>query len=106
MIIQELSFDIIDAMQKIDTDAQIQMLQTIEKNKPTLVVTHIHQGTQADAMEWPVGELIISANGKGIHTLKELQKVLDKNKDGNVLLECRNGRIGYFSLNNENSYIT
>jgi len=97
MIIQELSFDIIEAMQKIDSDAQIQMLQTIEKSKPTLVVTHIHQGTQADEMEWPVGDLIVSANGKGIHTLKELQKVLDKNRNGNVLLECRNGRIGYFS---------
>jgi S1-C subfamily serine protease len=100
MVIQELSFDIIEAMQKIDSDSQIEMLQTIQKNKPILVVTHIHQGTQADEMEWPVGELIISANGKGIHTLAELQKVLDKNKNGTILLECRNGRIGYF-LNSE-----
>ncbi len=96
MVIQELSWDIIEAMQKIDVDAQIEMLQTIQKNKPTLVVTHIHQGTQADQMEWPVGELIITANGKGIHTLEEFQKVLDKNKNDHVLLECRTGRIGYF----------
>ena len=97
MIIQELSFDIIQAMQKMDADAQIEMLQTIEKDKPTLVVTHIHQGTQADNMEWPVGELVISANEKKIHTLNELQSILNKNKNGTVLLECRNGRIGYFS---------
>ena len=96
MVIQELSWDIIESMQKIDVDSQIEMLQTIQKNKPTLAVTFIHQGSQADQMEWPVGELIISANGKGIHTLEELQKVLDKNKNNHVLLECRDGRLGYF----------
>jgi len=105
MVIQELSFDIIEAMQKIDTDSQIQMLKTIDNNKPTLVVTHIHQGTQADELEWPVGELIIGANGKGIHTLSELQKVLDKEKNDTVLLECLGGRIGYF-INREEKYKT
>lgn len=98
MIIQELSFDIIEAMHGIDSIAQIEMLQTIEKEKPTLVVTHIHQGSQADEMEWPVGELIVSANDKAIHTLDALQAICDKDKSGAILLRCRNGRIGYFNI--------
>jgi len=96
MIIQELSVDIIEAMREVDTNAQIDMLQMIEKDRPTLVVTHIHQGTQADEMEWPIGELIVMANEEEIHTLDELQAILDANKNGSVLMECRKGRIGYF----------
>ncbi|MFV2004174.1 MAG: trypsin-like peptidase domain-containing protein [Gammaproteobacteria bacterium] len=96
MIIQELSFEIIEAMNEIDSNARIDMLQTIDQEKPVLAVTHIHQGTQADEMEWPVGELIIKVNEQEVHSLDDLKKILDKNKDGNVLLECRNGRIGYF----------
>lgn len=98
MIIQELSFEIIEAMRDVDANAQIDMLQSIDEEKPMLVVTHIYQGTQADEMEWPVGELIVSANEDSVHTLKELQAVLDKNKKGQVLLQCRNGRIGYFQV--------
>lgn len=98
MIIQQLSFDIIEAMREIDTNAQIDMLQTIDQNKPMLVVTHIHQGTQADEMEWPPGELIIKANEKKIHTIEQMQKILEKSQGGALLLECRNGRIGYFQI--------
>ena len=98
MIVQELSFEIIEAMRQIDANAQIDMLQTIDQEKPMLVVTHIHQGTQADEVEWPIGEMIVTANEKEVHTLKELQEILDNNKGGTVLLECRNGRIGYFQL--------
>ena len=99
MIIQELSVEIIEAMRNVDANAQIDMLQTIDQEKPVLVVTHIHQGTQADEMEWPVGELIVSANEEEIHTLDELQDVLDRNLNSAVLLECLNGRIGYFQVN-------
>lgn len=98
MIVQQLSFEIIEAMREIDTNAQIDMLQTIDQEKPMLVVTHIHQGSQADDMEWPVGELIIEANGKEIHTLDELQETINNNKAGAILLKCRNGRIGYFQV--------
>jgi len=98
MIIQELSVEIIEAMRDVDANAQIDMLQTIEQEKPTLVVTHIHQGTQADDMEWSVGELIVTANEEEIYTLDELKNVLDRNMNGTVLLECRNGMIGYFRV--------
>jgi serine protease Do len=98
MIIQQLSFEIIEAMREIDSNAQIDMLQTIDQEKPMLVVTHIHQGTQADEMEWPPGELIVKANEKEIHTIEQLQKILQQDKVGFVLLECRNGRIGYFRI--------
>jgi serine protease Do len=98
MIIQELSVEIIEAMRDVDANAQIDMLQTIEQEKPVLVVTHIHQGTQADEMEWPAGELIVTANAEEICTLDELKRILDKNRNGAVLLECRNGRIGYFRI--------
>jgi S1-C subfamily serine protease len=98
MIIQELSFEIIEAMHEIDANARIDMLQIIDQEKPILVVTHIHQGTQADEMEWPVGELIVKANKQEIHSLNELEESLNKNKNGKVLLECRNGRIGYFQV--------
>jgi S1-C subfamily serine protease len=97
MIIQELSVDIIEAMREIDALAQIEMLQTIEKENPTLAVTHIHQGSQADDQEWPVGMLIVKVNDKEVHTLNDLQKILDKNKAGSWLMECRDGRIGYFT---------
>ena len=93
MIIQELSIEIIEAMRNVDTNTQIAMLQTIEQEKPVLVVTHIHQGTQADEMEWSVGEIIVTANEEGIHTLDELKKVLENNVNGSVLLECRDGLI-------------
>ena len=96
MIVQELSYEIIEAMRLIDANAQIDMLQTIDQEKSMLVVTHIHQGTQADEIEWPIGEMIVKANDVEVHTLEELQKILDDNKSGAVLLECRNGRIGYF----------
>ncbi len=98
MIVQELSYEIIEAMREIDANAQINMLQTIDQEKPMLVVTHIHQTTQADEMEWPPGELIVSANEKEIHTLEEFQEVIDQNKNGAILLECRTGRIGYFQV--------
>jgi S1-C subfamily serine protease len=98
MIIQELSVEIIEAMRNVDTTTQIEMLQTIEQEKPILVVTHIHQGTQADEMEWPVGEMIVTANEEEVYTLDELKNVLEKNAGGTVLLECRNGTIGYFRV--------
>ena len=98
MIIQELSVEIIEAMRNVDTNTQIEMLQTIEQEKPVLVVTQIHQGTQADEMEWSVGEIIVTANEEGIHTLDELKEVLDKNINGSILLECRDGAIGYFRV--------
>jgi serine protease Do len=98
MIVQELSVEIIEAMRNVDTNTQIEMLQTIEQENPILVVTHIHQGTQADEMEWPVGEMIITANEEEIHTLDELKNVLEKNINGTVLLESRNGMIGYFHV--------
>ena len=101
MIIQELSFEIIEAMRDVDANAQIDMLQSIDEEEPMLVVTYIHQGTQADEMEWRVGELIVTANEQALHTLKELQDMLNNNKNGVVLLECRNGRIGYFQLPDE-----
>ncbi|TDQ14666.1 S1-C subfamily serine protease [Algoriphagus boseongensis] len=99
MIIQPLSFEIIQAIQEFDPHAQIEMLKTIDQDEPMLAVTHIYQGSQADEMEWPLGELIVKANDKKIHTLEELQKIWDQNKGGSVLLECRNGRIGYFQIN-------
>lgn len=98
MIIQELSFEIIEAMHEVDANARIDMLQIIDNEKPTLVVTQVHQGTQADEIEWPAGELIVTANDEQVHTLNELQKIIDKNKNDFVLLECRNGRIGYFRV--------
>ena len=98
MIIQELTLEIIEAMRNVDANAQIDMLQTIEQEKPMLAVTHIHQGTQADEMEWPVGEMIVSANEEEIHTLDELQDILDRNLNSAVLLECLSGRIGYFQV--------
>jgi len=49
-------------------------------------------------MDWPLGEMIVKANEQEIHTLIELQEVIHKNKSGKVLLECRNGRIGYFTV--------
>lgn len=97
MIIQELSFEIVEAMNGIDANAHIDMLQVIDQEKPVLVVTHVHQGTQADEMEWPVGELIVKVNNQQIHSLDEMEKVFDENKGGHLLMECRNGRIGYFS---------
>jgi serine protease Do len=101
MIIQQLSFEIIDGMREIDANAQIDMIQTIDQEEPVLVVTHIHQGSQADEMDWPPGELIVKANEADIHTLAELQALLEENKGGAILLECRNGRIGYFAVDPE-----
>ena len=98
MIVQQLSVEIIEAMRNIDSYAQIDMLQTIEQQEPVLVVTHIHQGTQADEMEWSVGEMIVTANDEQIQTLGELKNVIDKNTNGSVLLECRSGMIGYFQV--------
>ena len=98
MIIQELSFEIIEAMHEVDANARIDMLQIIDHEKPMLVVTHIHQGTQADEMEWPPGELIVTANDEEIHTLDDFEKIMQKNANNFLLLECRNGRIGYFRV--------
>jgi S1-C subfamily serine protease len=72
------------------------MLQIIDQEKPVLTVTHVYQGTQADDMEWPVGELIVKANEQEIHSLHELKDIIGSSK--NILLECRNGRIGYFQM--------
>ena len=96
MIIQELSFEIIEAMHEVDANARIDMLQIVDQDKPALTVTHVYQGTQADEMEWPIGELIVKANEQEIHTLEDLRNILSKNSE--VLLECRNGRIGYFQV--------
>jgi hypothetical protein len=98
MIVQELSFDIIEAMHQVDTHAQIDMLKTIDEDSPVLVVTHIHQGTQADEMEWSAGELINKVNDQEVHTISELERMLQKSKRDNVLIECRSGMIGYFRV--------
>lgn len=104
MVVQPLSYDIMEAMHGVDTVAQIEMVQMIDENVPVLTVTHIHQGTQADEMEWPRGELIVKANDKNVFTLEDLQAVLgERNSSGYVLLECRNGRIGYFKLDAESA---
>ena len=98
MVIQELSFDIIEAMHEVDSNAQIDMLKTIGEEKPVLVVTHIHQGTQADEMEWSVGELIARVNDQEVHAIKELDEIIKKNDCSAMLLECRSGTIGYFKV--------
>lgn len=98
MIIQQLSYEIIGALQAIDSNAQIELLQNIDQEKPVLVVTSIHQGTQADEMEWSSGEVIIKVNGENVYTLDELQGELQKHKNSFVLLECRSGMIGYFKV--------
>lgn len=95
MIIQELSFEIIEAMREIDANARIDMLQVIDQDKPMLAVTNVQQGTQADDQDWPVGEMITHADQQEVHTLEELGAVIDASDT--VLLECRNGRIGYFT---------
>jgi serine protease Do len=101
MIIQPLSFEIIQVIQEVDPMAQLEMLQTIDQDKPMLVVTHIYQGTQADEMEWSVGELIIKVNNRRIHTLDELNAILKKNQGGAVLIECRSGTLGYFQIKDQ-----
>jgi serine protease Do len=101
MIIQPLSFEIIQVIQEVDPIAQLEMLQTIDQDKPMLVVTHIYQGTQADEMEWPLGELIIKVNNRKIHTLDELNAILKKNQGGAVLIECRSGTLGYFQVDDK-----
>ncbi len=50
MIIQPLIFEIIQANQRVDPIAQLEMLQTTAQDKPALVVTHIYQETHADEM--------------------------------------------------------
>ncbi|MDP2041717.1 MAG: S1C family serine protease [Algoriphagus sp.] len=101
MIIQPLSFEIIQVIKEVDPIAQLEMLQTIDQDKPMLVVTHIYQGSQADEMEWPLGELIIKANNRRIHTLDELNAILKKNQGGAVLIECRSGTLGYFQVSDQ-----
>jgi S1-C subfamily serine protease len=96
MIVQVLSFEIIEVMREVDARAQIEMLQFIDEENPVLVVTHIHQGTQADDMDWPIGELIATANGEEVHSLDQLQNIVDSNKNSSVLLQCHSGMIGYF----------
>ncbi|SIO23819.1 S1C family serine protease [Algoriphagus halophilus] len=98
MVIQPLSFEIIQAIQEVDSYAQIELLKTIDQDNPMLVVTHIYQGTQADEMEWPLGEMIIKANDQEVHTLEELQKEIEECKSDSILLECLNGIIGYFQI--------
>lgn len=98
LIIQELNFEIIEVMSEIDPNARIDMLQIIDQDKPILTVTHVSQSTQADEMEWPVGELIVKANEQEVHTLDDLKTILNQNKNESILLECRNGRIGCFKV--------
>ena len=99
MIIQPLSFEIIHAIQEVDPYAQIEMLKILDQEQPMLVVTHIHHGTQADQMEWPLGELILKVNEQEVHTLDELKKALNATNDKAVLMECQSGTIGYFQIN-------
>ena len=95
MIIQQLSFEIIEAMHEIDPNARIDMLQVIDQDKPVLVVTNIQQGTKADDQDWPVGEMIIRVNQQDVHTLDDLEAIINSSRE--LLFECRNGRIGYFT---------
>ncbi|WP_439473417.1 S1C family serine protease [Algoriphagus formosus] len=101
MVIQPLSFEIIQAIQEVDPYAQIEMLKILDQEKPVLVVTHIHQGTQADQMEWPLGELILKVNEQEVHSLSELKKALKGPSGEAVLMECQSGTFGYFQLEEE-----
>ena len=60
----------------------------LQHNPDMVYFTGIHHVNDA--------ELIIKANEQEVHTLNGLQDVLNRNRDGAVLLECHNGRIGYF----------
>ena len=98
MIIQPLSFEIIQAIQEIDPYSQVDLLKVIDQDQPMLVVTHIYQGTEADEMEWSIGELITQANHQEVHTLDEFQKVVEDNRGKSILIKCLSGTIGYFNV--------
>ncbi len=96
MVIQELTYEIIEAMVDIDVNAQIEMVKLIDSEKPSLVVTHIHQGSQADINEWSIGQLIHKVDDKEVYTLEDLTTQIKKSNKEYHLFECRGGRIGYF----------
>lgn len=98
MIVQPLSFEIIQAIQEVDPYAQFELIKIIDQDLPALVVTHIYQGTEADEMEWSIGEVILKAGDQTVHTLAEFQSVLMDNRGKAILLECMSGTIGYFNV--------
>lgn len=98
MIIQELTYEIIEAVSQIDTSAQIEMIKLIDSKKPVLVVTHIHQETQADANEWTIGQLLYKINDQEVNTLEELKALIENSQGEHLYVECRGGLIGYFKL--------
>ena len=97
MVIQELSYEIIEAIGQIAPSIQFELLQRVDFEKPTLVITHIKQSSQADDIEWSVGDMILIANNKEVNSLIELKAIIDNNKSDTLLLECANKRIGYFT---------
>lgn len=103
MILQELSLEIVDALQEINVPKEVfyEAFKTLEDREACVMLTHIYQGSQADKMEWSLGEIISEIEGKKIYTLKDIIQILSEQaslKKEGVLIETRTGAIGYFNL--------
>ena len=104
MVVQELSYEIISALENTDQDLQLDFMKRLDSKLPWIVVTYFEQDREGIQMEWSLGEIITSIDDKKVHSLEDLLKVtnqLKKEKKKKVLLKCASGKLGYYTLENE-----
>jgi serine protease Do len=104
MVMQELSFEVITALESTDHDLQVDFIRRLESDRTWLVVTLFDQDSQADRMGWALGEILVKVQDREIHTLEELREWLHemrKRGTSKVSIKCASGRLGYFELRDE-----
>ena len=104
MVVQELSYETITALESTDHDLQVDFIRRLESDRPWLVVTLFEQESQADKMGWMLGEILVNIEGQAVHSLEDLRETLNQYKSEqkkHLFMKCASGRIGYFELDND-----
>lgn len=101
MILQELSFEIIEAFSQVDPHIYLELVRRIESKKPLLCVTFVEQGTPCEDIAIDMGDLIAKVNDHEITSLAGLEKTLHnlvEKGERDILFEFIDGKIAHFDL--------
>jgi serine protease Do len=95
MVIQILSFEIIEAFALVDPLYSTNILKRFNENKERLVITHIETDSDAHLQEWDIGEVIESINDHKVLGLDDFIKRINNTK-GKIKIKSETGAIAFF----------
>jgi len=97
MIMQDLTFEIINSVSSIDPILSTELILHLNDLHPVVIVTYIDKGGQADKQDWGFSEIIKTVNGKDLRGISELKSLLDDKMTKEFIFESFIGTVGVFS---------